>query len=328
MEEADFEALAARYRRELELHCYRLLGSVQEAEDVLQETLLAAWRAADGFRGEASPRTWLYRIATNRSLDALRRGRRRPQTSEVAGRPPGLPASRHRFDAPWLEPYPDSLLPEIEDEAASPDARYESREAIGLAFIVALQTLSGRQRAVLVLRDVLGFSAAETAEILETTVPSVTSALNRARRAMAARDGSRMDVAASGQDGADRRVIAEFVEAFEHGEVAQVVALLADDAIFAMPPTPDEYRGPAQIAAFLGDRFRWRGTARLTLMPTRANGEAAFACYLHDPLSPAAWAHGLLVVSVRRGQITALTRFLGDDVLRRFHLPSVLSAPR
>jgi len=324
MDDATFEALAARHRREIQLHCYRLLGSAQDAEDVTQEALLAAWRGRDAFRGQAAARTWLYRIATNRSLDTLRRATRRPQSVEGPGaRVLDLPTATHRFHAPWLEPYPDALLEGLADQAPSPHTRYELREAVSLAFIVALQTLSPRQRAVLILRDVLGFSAVETAEMLEATVSSVNSSLHRARRAMHAGEQAHDDMQPDGD--ADPQVLAEFVDAFEQGEIDRVLALLTDDATFAMPPTPDEYRGVEEIGRFLRDRFHWRGAARLTLVPTRANGEPAYGCYLRDPLSPIAWAHGLLVVTIRGARISALTRFLGEDVLRGFGLPSVLA---
>jgi RNA polymerase sigma-70 factor (ECF subfamily) len=320
MDDTAFEALAARHRRELQLHCYRLLGSTQDAEDVTQETLLAAWRGRGAFRGQAAPRTWLYKIATNRSLDALRHTKRRPQSAGPLIE--DLPAATHQGEVPWLEPYPDALLEGLADQTASPDARYELHEAVGLAFIVALQALTPRQRAALILRDVLGFSAAESAAMLKTTVAGVNGALNRARRAMAEREPS-VRPAVHTTD-ADRRVLDEFVEAFEEAEIDRVVALLAEDATFAMPPTSDEHRGAEAIARFLNDRFRWRGAAHLTLVPTRANGDPAYGCYLRDPLSPVAWAHGLLVVTIHAGRITALTRFLGDDVLRGFGLPAVL----
>jgi RNA polymerase sigma-70 factor (TIGR02960 family) len=247
-----FRELTDPYRRELQLHIYRIVGSAQDAEDLLQETLLSAWRALERFEGRASVRAWLYRIATNRSVDALRASRHRP-----ADRPrmTDVPEPTRHGKPMWLEPYPDVLLEGIADQAPGPEARYEAKEAIALAFIVGLQHLPPQQRAVLVLRDVLGFRAGEAAEMLETTQASVNSLLRRARAAFESR------LPAIGRERAplpssklERDIVGRFAEAIEAGDTDRVVALVTDDAWLTMPPEPYEYQGPAAIGAFLDDR--------------------------------------------------------------------------
>ena len=272
-----FEELAERYRRELLVHCYRITGSVQDAEDLVQETLLAAWRGLEGFEGRASMRTWLYRIATNRCLNALRdRGRRLPEPPPPPEEPAVPPAPTRLLEPIWLEPFPGELL----DHSLEPDARYESREAIGLAFIAGLQRLPPRQRAVLVLRDVLGFRASEVAEMLGVTEASANGALRRARSALG--EGAERDRAPLPDSAAEREVVARFVEAFEGGDVEGVVALLTDDASLTMPPTPLEYLGPAAIAGFLSTVPAGGRLDRFRLVSTRANGQPAFGCYQLD----------------------------------------------
>src|ERR687890_580485 len=258
-DEEAFGALTDPYRRELHVHCYRILGSVQDAEDVMQETLLAAWRGIAGFEGRASLRAWLYRIATNRCLNALRDSARRPARIALPFTPP---APTRMAEPLWLEPYPDALLDELPDAAAGPEARYETKEAVGLAFVTGLQHMAPRQRAVLVLRDVLGFSAAEVATMLETSETSVASLLQRARAAL------------------EREIVARFAEAFEHDDVDGVIALLTDDAWVTMPPEPYEYQGAEAIARFLQDRVTARAGLGVRLVPTRANGQPAFGHYL------------------------------------------------
>ena len=272
-DEDAFRELTDPYRRELQLHVYRIVGSAQDAEDLLQETLLAAWRGLERFEERASVRAWLYRIATNRSLDALRASRRRP---EDLPRMTEMPEPTRRAEPIWLEPYPDVLLEGIPDEAPGPEARYETKEAIALAFIVGLQHLPPQQRAVLVLRDVLGFRAEEVAEMLDTTATSVNSLLRRARAAFESR------LPAAGRERAplpnsklERDVVGRFADAVEAGDIDAMVALLTDDAWLTMPPEPWEYQGPAAIGAFLRDREVRRG-APLRLVPTRANGQPAF----------------------------------------------------
>src|SRR5215212_964453 len=269
-----FRDLVEPYRRELQLHCYRILGSLQDAEDQLQETLLAAWRGFDRFEGRASMRTWLYRIATNRCLNALRdRGRRLPEPPAPPEASPEPPAPSRQREPIWLEPLPDQ-----------PDARYESREAIGLAFIAGLQRLPPRQRAALVLRDVLGFRASETAEMLGVTEASANGALRRARAALG--EGAERDRAPLADSAAEREVVARFVEAFESGDVQGVVGLLTDDASLTMPPTPLEYIGPAAVAGFLSTVPAGGRLDRFRLVSTRANGQPAFGCYQLDARAP------------------------------------------
>ena len=234
-DETAFRELTDLYRRELQLHIYRMVGSTQDAEDLLQETLLAAWRGPEEFEGRASMRAWLYRIATNRSLDALRASRRRPQAPRVTK----MPEPTRWVEPLWLEPYPDVLLDGIPDEAPGPDARYETKEAIALAFVVGLQHLPPQQRAVLVLRDVLGYRAAEAAEMLEVSEASVNSLLRRARAAFESRLPAAGRVRAPLPNSkAERDVVARFAETVENGDVDGMVALLTEDAWLTMPPLP------------------------------------------------------------------------------------------
>ncbi|NUT48983.1 MAG: RNA polymerase subunit sigma-70 [Saccharothrix sp.] len=315
-----FRQLVEPYRRELHVHCYRLLGSVQDAEDLLQETLLAAWRGIGGYEERASVRTWLYRIATNRSLNALRAAARRPG----AGHRPeiALPEpTRHRADPLRLEPYPDVLLDELADHVPGPEAGYELRESVSLAFLAALQNLPPKQRAVLVLRDVLEFRAAEVATILGTTENAVTSALKRARGTLAD------DLPAPDRDGAplpcsphERRVVDDFSRAFEAGDVEAIVALLTDDALLTMPPLPQEYVGPAAVGHFLAT-VALREGRRHVLVPTRANRQPAFGFYASAPGESALTAHGLLVLTLAGDRVTALTRFHDNALLAAFGLP-------
>ncbi len=318
-----FRELTEPHRRELQLHCYRILGSLQDAEDALQETLVAAWRSLESFEGRSSLRAWLYRIATNRCLDMLRAGARRlptpaPQESE-------FPEPTGRLEATWVEPYPDVLLDELPDESAPPEARYEVRESVELAFITALQNLPPRQRASLVLRDVLGFRSAEVAEMLETTEASVNSALQRARSTIDERmPAGRREAAPLPGSRRERELVARFANAFQEGDVQKVIALLTEDASFTMPPEPLEYQGHEAIARILANRFTWRGAARLRLVPTRANTQPAFGCYHQDPYAPVARAHGLLVLTLQGDRISAITRFLDNSILPSFGLPRTL----
>jgi RNA polymerase sigma-70 factor (TIGR02960 family) len=316
-----FRALVGPYRRELQVHCYRILGSVQDAEDLLQETLLAAWRGIGGYEERASLRTWLYRIATNRCLNALRAGARRPP--EYAGYRPEvpLPEPTHRRAEPsWLEPYPDALLEEITDHAPGPEARYELRESVSLAFLAALQDLPPRQRVVLVLRDVLGYRAAEVAQMLDTTEDAVTGALKRARQAMPGPGGQGAPLPSSPQE---RRIVADFVRAFEAGDVDAVVALLTDDAWLTMPPLPLEYQGLDAVRHFLAT-IALRDGKRHVLIPTRANGQPAFGCYQRDPRTPILHAHGVIVLTLSGERVSAVTRFLDNSLLATFGLPRSL----
>jgi RNA polymerase sigma-70 factor (ECF subfamily) len=318
-----FRALVGPYRHELQVHCYRILGSIQDAEDLLQETLLAAWRGIDGFEERSSVRTWLYRIATNRCLNALRAGARRPPA--YAGYLPEvpLPEPSHRLPEPsWLEPYPDALL-DIIDHVPGPEARYEARESVSLAFLAALQQLPPRQRVVLVLRDVLGFRAAEVASMLDTTENAVTSALKRARATLEQEpDRARAPLPDSPQE---RRIIADFVRAFEAGDVDAVVTLLTDDAWLTMPPIPLEYHGLDDVRHFLAT-VAFRAGHRHVLIPTRANGQPAFGCYRRDPRTPILHAHGVLVLTLAGDRIAVVSRFLDNSLLATFGLPRSLRA--
>jgi RNA polymerase sigma-70 factor (TIGR02960 family) len=320
-DEDAFRELTDPYQRELQLHIYRIVGSAQDAEDLLQETLLAAWRGLEQFEGRASVRAWLYRIATNRSLDALRASRRRPEDLQ---RMTEVPEPTRRAEPIWLEPYPGVLLEGIPDEAPGPEARYETKEAIALAFIVGLQHLPPQQRAVLVLRDVLGFRAAEVAEMLETSEPSVNSLLRRARAAFETR------LPATGRERAplpnskrEREIVGRLTDAFEAGDIHGVVALLTDDAWLTMPPEPYEYQGQAAIGAFLTDRAVRRG-APLRLVPTRANGQPAFGCYFPSPQTEIARPYGLLVLTLEGDRISAMTWFADSSVFPHFGLPRML----
>ena len=319
-DEDAFRELTDPYRRELQLHIYRIVGSVQDAEDLLQETLLAAWRGLAQFEGRASVRAWLYRIATNRSLDALRASRRRPEDLQ---RMTEVPKPTRYSEPIWLEPYPDVLLAGLPDEAPGPEARYETKEAIKLAFAVGLQHLPPQQRAALVLRDVLGFRAAEVAEMLDTTEPSVNSLLRRARSAFESR------LPAIGRERAplpnsklERDLVGLFADAVEAGDIDGMVALLTDDAWLTMPPEPHEYQGRAAIGLFLRGREVRRG--RLRLVPTRANGQPAFGCYLPSAQTDIARPYSLFVLTLKGDQISAITWFAESSVFRHFELPRML----
>jgi RNA polymerase sigma-70 factor (TIGR02960 family) len=289
-----FERLVEPHRRELRAHCYRMLGSVQDAEDALQDSLLAAWRAFAGFEERASLRTWLYRIVTNRCLNLRRSaGRRRAREWDVPTA--GLPEPTRLGEVPWLEPFPDG---------DGPEARYERTESISLAFVAALQVLPPRQLAVLILRDVLGFPASEVAVMLGATVESVTSALKRARSRLPAPEER---VARPAEDA----IVARFARAYEAADLGALVDLLTDDAFIAMPPMPFEYQGREVVAGVFAAIFA-SGPRRL--VPTRANGQPAFGIYQDGR------GTGLLVLGLRGDRICALTRF-GNRLFREFGLP-------
>jgi RNA polymerase sigma-70 factor (TIGR02960 family) len=319
-DEAAFRELTEPYRRELHVHCYRILGSVQDAEDAMQETLLAAWRGLDRFEERASLRAWLYRIATNRCLNALRDSARRPQRGGWAL--PFEPPEPTRFAEPlWLEPYPDTLLDELPDAAAGPEARYETKEAVGLAFVSGLQKLPPRQRAVLVLRDVLGFQAAEVAAMLDTSEASANSALQRARATLDQRLPADRTRAPLPRSARERELVARFAAAFEADDIDAVIALLTDDALVTMPPEPHEYQGTEAIARFLTDRVEGRAGRRVRLVPTRANGQPAFGHYMEDPHAPIGRCAGLLVLTLEDDRIAAITRFGDTGVMALFGMP-------
>jgi RNA polymerase sigma-70 factor (ECF subfamily) len=306
----------------MQVHCYRILGSLADAEDALQETLTAAWRGLSRFEGRASIRTWLYRIATNRSLNMLRSASRRPPMNlPVTDVEP--PEPTRLGEVVWLEPFPDVLLDELPDAAAGPEARYEAREAISLAFVTALQLLPPRQRAALVLRDVLDFSAREVAELLDATEQSVTSALKRARTTLSGELERAEQPAPPANSPAEQELLDRLVRAFEASDVDGIVALLSDDAWVRMPPVPLEYQGRELAARFFAT-VAFRQGRRYRLVPTRANGQPAFGVYLHDPLTHLAHAFGLFVITLTGDRVSAITRF-ENGVMSWFGLPRTLA---
>jgi RNA polymerase sigma-70 factor (TIGR02960 family) len=324
-DEQAFGELVRPYRRELQVHCYRILGSPLDAEDALQETLLAAWQGLARFEGRSSVRVWLFQIATRRCLNALRSASRRPPMDWP---PPGVepPEPTRLGEVTWLEPYPDVLLEGLADTAPGPEARYEAAEAISVAFVTALQLLPPRQRTVLILRDVLGFRAGETAAILDCTEESVTSTLKRARAALHYRRAQSADQEPPPAGSAQERALVDrFTRAYEAGDVQEVVALLTDDAWLTMPPLPLQYQGRELIARFLAATgFRPGRSARL--VPVRANGQPAFGLYARDLQAPVAHASGILVLTLSGSQISTITGFLGTSALRVFGLPRTLPA--
>jgi RNA polymerase sigma-70 factor, ECF subfamily len=319
-----FRELTDPYRGELQVHCYRVLGSVQDAEDMVQETLLAAWRGLDRFEERASMRTWLYKITTNRCLNALRDTGRRPQRAGQSWPGGAAPEPTRRAEPLWLEPYPDALLDDLPDAAPGPEARYEAREALALAFMAGLQRLPPRQRAVLVLRDVLGYPAAEAAGMLEASEVSMNSALQRARATLSAQlPTASRDRAPAPRSARERDLVGRFVDAFEAADVGKLVDLLTGDAWLTMPPEPLEYQGHAAIAHFYLSRTWW-GVQPARLVPTRANNQPAFGYYLRDPRAPVARAHGLVVLTLAGDKICAITRFGDNSLFPRFGLPRTL----
>ncbi|HEX6352888.1 RNA polymerase subunit sigma-70 [Actinophytocola sp.] len=313
-DEHAFAELVEPYRRELRVHCYRMLGSLTDAEDVLQETLLAAWRGLAGFERRASVRAWLYRIATNRCLNAMRDAKRRTPPEPVPPFQPPEPSRRSEIT--WLQPYPDALLAGIADAAPEPAARYQTMEAVELAFVSALQRMPPRQAATLVLRDVLGFTADEVAEMLATTPTAVKGALQRARAALQADTRTPRP-----EPEKERDLGRRFAEAFTSADIDGVIALLTDDAWLSMPPAPHEYHGTAAIAAFLRVSFTHRSDLRVRLVPTKANGQPAYGVYLGEPGSPA----GLFVLTMAGDRIHHIARFHTDALFPRFGLPVTLS---
>ncbi len=318
--DAAFERLVAPHRAELQAHCYRMLGSAHDAEDALQETLLRAWRGLPGFEGRSSLRSWLFRIATNVCLRVIERRPKRVLPVDY-GPPydPHATTGEALEEQVWLGPYPDEALA---DGLASPAARYEQRESVELAFVAALQHLPARQRAVLLLRDVLGFSPAEIAGALDATPAAVYSALQRAHQAVDERlpERSQQATLRAVGDAGVKRLAGRYVRAWEDNDVEQIVALLTDDATFAMPPRPAWYRGREAVGAFLAahplDRAReWR------LVPVAANGQPAFGSYLAGRL------HAIEVLTLDdESRITAVTAFHARADLARFGLPHTLAA--
>jgi RNA polymerase sigma-70 factor, ECF subfamily len=326
-DEEAFGRLVEPYRAALQAHCYRMLGSVPDAEDAVQETLLRAWRGLASFEGRSSLRSWLYAIATNASLRAIERRPKRvlPIDYAPAADPhdgPGEPL----VESVWVEPYPDERLG-LEGDPAGPEARYEQRESVELAFIAALQHLPARQRAVLILREVLGFSARETAEALETTPVSVDSALQRAHKTVDERlpEQSQQAALRSIGDHELREIVDGFVDAWERSDVDAVVAMLAEEPTMTMPPLPTWYRGRKAVAAFLrgwplkGDR-RWR------VVPVRANGQLAFGNYIWDEERETFAAESITVLTLDGERIAEITAFLDAELLPRFGLPDEIES--
>src|SRR5271165_1488340 len=317
-----FRELTGPYRRELQVHCYRMLGSVADAEDAVQETMLAAWQGIGGFTQErASLRTWLYKIATSRCLNARRAASRRPAREwDVSRYEPLVPTPRD--EAVWLQPFPDALLEGAVDVPPGPKARYEQTEAISLAFVTALQLLPPRQVAVLILRDVLGFHASEVAGMLDSTVESVTSALKRARASLQRQQprAAGHKPPPAGGSPAEYALVAKFVRAWESADLGALVALLTDDIFVSMPPIPFEYEGRDVVARFCA--ILLGPGRRFDLVPTRANGQPAFGTYLRAS-DGIRHGTGLYVLTLSGDRICAMTRF-DNSVLPWFGLPRSL----
>jgi len=320
---AAFRELIEPYRRELQVHCYRMLGSLQDSEDALQDTLLAAWQGLEGFEGRASLRTWLYKIATNRCLNARRSASRRAAKEwDVPNVEP--PEPTRLGEVVWLEPFPDALIGGATDAPLGPEARYEQTESISLAFVAALQVLPPRQIAVLILRDVLGFRADEVADMLDSTVESVKSALKRAHTSLQRRRPTTDDRQRppARDSSAEDAVVAKFVRAWESADLDALVTLLTDDVFMSMPPMPFEYLGRDIVARFCASLFR--AGRRFDLVPTRANGQPAFGAYLRTPTG-VSHGVGLYVLGLAGDRICAMTRF-ENSVLPWFGLPRSLQA--
>jgi RNA polymerase sigma-70 factor (TIGR02960 family) len=319
-----FEELIQPYCRELQVHCYRMLGSFQDAEDVLQETLLAAWRGLGSFEERASLRTWLYRIATNRCLNA-RRSASRGQAKgwDVPGVEPPEPTGLG--EVPWLQPYPDTLVEGVIDLPLGPEARYEQTESVSLAFVTALQLLPPRQLAVLVLRDVLGFHAREVADMLDSTVESVTSALKRARASLQQKlpPAGKPRSAPAANSPSEDAIVAKFVAAYESSDLDSLVALLTDDVFISMPPLPFEYEGCKAASRFFASIFD--SGRKFVFLRTRANGQPALGAYVRGP-DGTSHGVGLFVLTVAGDEICAMTRF-ENTVLPWFGLPRSLPEP-
>lgn len=316
-----FQQLTGPHRRELQLHCYRMLGSFQDSEDVLQETLLAAWQSLEGFKEHASLRTWLYRIATNRCLNARRSAsRRRAKEWDVPNVEP--PAPTRLGEVVWLEPYPDPLSEAASDGLTSPEIHYEQTESISLAFVTALQLLPPRQLAVVILRDVLGFHANEVADMLDASVDSVNSALKRGRASLQRRRQAAADrePPPASNSPAEDAIVARFVRAYQSADLDAVVALLTDDVFVSMPPMPFEYEGRDAATRFCASIFA--SGRKFDLVPTRANGQPAFGVYVRaaDGIPHGV---GLFVLGLSGNRICAMTRF-ENTVLPWFGLPRSL----
>lgn len=325
-------------RPELQAHCYRMLGSVSDAEDALQETMLRAWRGLGKFEGRSSLRAWLYRIATNVSLDLIEK-RSKQRVLPIDHAPPSDPhqgPGQPLVESAWVEPYPDERLG-IEDGFAAPETRYEQRESVELAFIAALQHLPPRQRAVLILREVLGFSAKEVAGTLGTTVASVNSALQRARKGVDERlpEQSQQATLRSLGDQGLRELVDAYMDAWQRGDVDAVAAMLAEDAAITMPPMPTWFRGRDAIVVFLREfafAKTWRRSRfisderRVRLIPVRAGGQPAFGTYHWDPERERFTPTALQVLTLTGSRIEEIAGFVAPELFPHFGLPDELPA--
>ena len=338
-DERAYADLVEPHRGELHAHCYRMLGSVQDAEDALQDALIRAWRGLPRFEGRSSLRSWLYKIATNACLDAIARRPKRVLPIEYG--PPAGPEdgiAKPLVESVFIEPYPDELL-DIGDRLLGPEARYEQRESVELAFVAALQHLPAKQRAVLILREVLGFSAAETANVLDTTVQSINSALQRARKAAEERlpDESQQATLWTLGDKRLQELVETYMTAWEAGDVETIVAMLTDDVTLTMPPMPTWFQGRAGVRDFL-TRFAFADqqqrrqlvsfageVRRVRLVPTRANGQPAFAAYYWNDAENAYLPRALQVLTLRQGRIEDITGFVDAGLFGPFRLPERLT---
>jgi RNA polymerase sigma-70 factor (ECF subfamily) len=322
-----FAQLTEPYRRQIKVHCYRMTGSLQEAEDLVQETYLRAWRSLDAFKGRGSLRSWLYQIATRASLDALAKNKRGRRLLPEENFPPAdhFPTGQPPEDIAWLEPYPDSELDDLADDTPTPEARYEQRESVRLAFVAALQHLPPRQRAVLLLIDVLGWSSAETASLVGGSTASVNSALQRARATLNRRNQMRGEQQPADFSSDQQALLERYVRAWEDKDIDGFVALLKSEATYAMPPWSQWYQGSASIGSFFGEI--WKRYGRFRLLPTRANGQSAFVLYTQGQSEKEWRVHSVQVLDIDEGSISSLTAFMrpmSAALVSAFGLPLII----
>lgn len=328
-DEAAFHRLTERYTRELHVHCYRMLGSLHDAEDLLQETLLRAWKRLDSFEGRAPFRAWLYKIATNACLNELdRRPRQLPPRQSVPAADPRAEHTPYAAEVTHLEPYPDALYDELGAGATDPQARYLARESIELAFLTAIQLLPARQRAVLILREVLAWTASEAAELLEMTVPAVNSALQRARGTLAKQAPPTPEAVPANSTDVEAELLRRYMLAWEGADMRALAALLKEDAILTMPPAPSWYSGRDAVVAFFATSPYVFGdhTRRLRLVPTRANRAPAFATYAWDPVASIFRAYGIMALQLQDGLVSEITGFGDPSLFVFFDLPETMPA--
>ena len=322
----EFQRAAESYRRELQVHCYRILGAIHESEDAVQETMLRAWRGFASFEGRSSLRSWLYRIATNVCLNVIaKRSNSRRTLPELHGPPALTVPESPQTEVAWLEPYPDAELEGIVDTNPGPAARYEQLEATQLAFIAAIQYLPGRQRAALLLHDVVGWSATETAAILDTSAAAVNSALQRARATLKKHHRSEGRSEREIATARERVLLNRYVRAWEAQDLDGLVALLKEDAVLSMPPVSEWYQGRDAIRALFAWAFKELPYTGFRLVETAANGQPAFAVYARDPIDAQLHAHAIHVLTVEGDSIAVITNFLNADLFRSFGLSSTTS---